>query len=77
VLCAIIYVYDIVSSTTEGRVFHGATEIRVYQLKWYRRGGYLRSLEFLLVLSSDAHIIRGCIVVLRVLHRCRQELFHC
>jgi hypothetical protein len=75
-LCAIIYVYDIVSSTTEGRVFYGTTEIGVDQLKWYRRGGYLCSLEFLFVLSLDTDVTGGCIVVFRVLHHCRQELFH-
>jgi hypothetical protein len=76
-LCAIIYVYDVVSSTTKGRVLYGATEIRVDQLKWYSGGGYLCSLEFLLVLGSDADVTQGCIMVLRVLHYCRQELFHC
>jgi hypothetical protein len=70
VFCAIIHIYDVVSSTTEGRVFYGATEIGVDQLKWYRRGGYLCSLEFLLVLGLDANITQGCIMVFRVLHYC-------
>jgi hypothetical protein len=56
VLCVIIYIYDIVSSTTKGRVFYGAMEIVVDQLKWYRRVVYLHSLEFLLVLSSDINV---------------------